>query len=156
LSLCEEICLAGIVFYEKPGCGTNARQKRLLEAAGHTVIARNLLAEPWTSERLRGFFGDAPVAEWFNVAAPRVKSSEIDLWNMTVPAALALMLADPLLIRRPLIDWEGQKCSGFEGALVASLLGDAKASQSALVCGRAKTSSPLYPTPDEAMRRVQR
>ena len=69
--------MATIQFYQKPGCVTNARQKRMLEAAGHTVIARNLLAEPWTEERLRGFFGSTPVTAWFNPAAPRVKSGEV-------------------------------------------------------------------------------
>ncbi|MBI1424317.1 MAG: hypothetical protein GC149_12685 [Gammaproteobacteria bacterium] len=39
--------MAEIVFYEKPGCGNNTRQKALLAAAGHHVIARNLLTEPW-------------------------------------------------------------------------------------------------------------
>ena len=50
--------MATIVFFEKPGCAANARQKQQLERAGHTVVARSLLTEPWTAERLRGFFGD--------------------------------------------------------------------------------------------------
>ncbi len=45
--------MTAIVFYEKPGCVTNARQRRLLEAAGHQVVRRNLLVERWTAERLR-------------------------------------------------------------------------------------------------------
>ncbi len=48
--------MTAIVFYEKPGCLTNARQRRLLEAAGHQVVRRDLLAEPWTAGRLRDFF----------------------------------------------------------------------------------------------------
>ena len=44
--------MARILFYEKPGCTGNLRQKRLLVDAGHTVLARNLLTEPWTAERL--------------------------------------------------------------------------------------------------------
>ena len=32
--------MATVTFYEKPGCVTNARQKRMLEAAGHTVVAQ--------------------------------------------------------------------------------------------------------------------
>jgi len=69
--------MARIVFYEKPGCGNNTKQKALLAAAGHEVVARNLLAEPWTHERLLEFFGKRPVADWFNRAAPRVKDGEI-------------------------------------------------------------------------------
>lgn len=29
--------MAHLVFYEKPGCAGNARQKALLRAAGHTL-----------------------------------------------------------------------------------------------------------------------
>jgi nitrogenase-associated protein len=116
--------LADIIFYQKPGCGTNARQKRALEAAGHTVLPRNLLTEPWTAERLRSFFGDMPSASWINPAAPRVKSGEIDPAKMDSAAALALMLAEPLLIRRPLVEAGGQRSAGFDSDLIASLLAD--------------------------------
>ena len=99
--------MATVIFYEKPGCGTNARQKRLLEAAGHTVVAKNLLAEPWTAERLQGFFADTPIASWFNPAAPRVKSGAVDPETIDAAGALSLMLSEPLLIRRPLIEADG-------------------------------------------------
>jgi nitrogenase-associated protein len=141
--------LAVITFYEKPGCGTNARQKRTLEAAGHTVIPRNLLTEPWTAERLRGFFGDMPPASWFNTAAPRVKSGEIDPEKMDSEAALALMLAEPLLIRRPLVDADGQRSAGFDGELIGSLLGDGNESLDIQGCGRLETSAPCH-NPDGA------
>ena len=38
--------MAKVIFYEKPGCANNAKQKALLAAAGHEVEARNLLTEP--------------------------------------------------------------------------------------------------------------
>ena len=90
-----------LIFYEKPGCTTNARQKRLLLDAGHEVIARDLLNELWTAQRLRDFFADLPVADWFNRAAPQLKSGEIDPARIDAQAALEMMLSDPLLIRRP-------------------------------------------------------
>lgn len=114
--------MATVIFYEKPGCGTNARQKRLLEAAGHTVVAKNLLTEPWTVERLQGFFAETPVASWFNPAAPRVKSGEINPENIEASSALALMLRDPLLIRRPLVEADAQRCAGFDREPVSTLL----------------------------------
>ncbi len=52
-----------VLFYEKPGCINNTKQKVLLKAAGHEVQAHNLLTEPWTAESLRPFFGALPVAE---------------------------------------------------------------------------------------------
>ena len=69
--------MARVIFYEKPGCRNNTKQKTLLTAAGHEVVSFNLLTQPWTIERLRSFFGDLPVTEWFNKAAPRVKSGEV-------------------------------------------------------------------------------
>lgn len=115
--------MAEITFYQKPGCKTNARQKQMLEAAGHAVIAKSLLSEPWTEERLRGFFGNTPVTSWFNPAAPRIKSGKIDPAAIDASAALAIMLDDPLLIRRPLVEAQGQRCAGFDREPVTSLLG---------------------------------
>ncbi len=115
--------MAQILFYEKPGCGNNTKQKALLAAAGHEVISRNLLSEPWTSERLLAFFGTHPVADWFNRAAPRIKSGEIVPETMDADTALWLMLQDPLLIRRPLIEAEGRKEIGFDQNLIHAWLG---------------------------------
>lgn len=146
--------MADIVFFEKPGCRTNARQKRLLEAAGHRIAARSLLTEPWTAERLAGFFTDMPVASWFNATSPRIKSGEIDPGTLEAPAALALMLADPLLIRRPLIEIEEQRCAGFEHEHIVSLLGgDRNVSPNVLGCGRTDASMPC-PAPVAAEGRV--
>ena len=117
--------MAQVIFYEKPGCATNARQKAALAAAGHDVVARSLLAAPWTSKTLLSFFGDMPVALWFNKASPRIKSGAFDPAAQTSESALAAMLADPLLIRRPLIETEGLRCAGFDNVVVARLLGGA-------------------------------
>lgn len=66
-----------LLFFEKPGCGGNARQRALLLSAGHTLERRNLLTAHRTRESLLAFLGRLPVAEWFNRAAPRVKSGEV-------------------------------------------------------------------------------
>jgi nitrogenase-associated protein len=112
-----------IIFYEKPGCANNARQKRLLRDAGHEVIARDLLAEPWTAERLREFFGELPMADWFNRAAPHVKSGEIVPEHIDADTALTSMLAEPLLIRRPLMECAGKRIAGFDAERVADWIG---------------------------------
>jgi nitrogenase-associated protein len=112
-----------IVFYEKPGCAGNARQKAVLRAAGHEVIARSLLAEPWTAARLRAFFGELPVQDWFNMSAPAVKSGAVRPEALSEDAALALMLATPLLIRRPLLQVGERLCTGFAAAELKSRLG---------------------------------
>ncbi|MHC6153014.1 ArsC/Spx/MgsR family protein [Bradyrhizobium elkanii] len=115
--------MATILFYQKPGCVTNARQMLALKAAGHDVIAKDILKEPWAAEELRHFFSKTPIASWFNRAAPRIKSGEVNPDAIDGACALALMLADPLLIRRPLIDVDGARCAGFDHESVLSLLG---------------------------------
>ena len=119
--------MAAVIFYEKPGCAGNARQKGVLGASGHEVEARNLLTEPWTVARLRSFFGSRPVAQWFNVAAPRVKSGEICPAGISAEDALTMMIADPLLIRRPLLEVQGRREAGFDAALIGAWIGLAPA-----------------------------
>jgi nitrogenase-associated protein len=115
--------MATVLFYEKPGCMNNTRQKLMLAAAGHTVQAKNLLAERWTAQRLRAFFGDLPVPEWFNLSAPRVREGEVDYERVTETEALVLMLADPLLIRRPLMEVDGECRAGFDAIEVDRWIG---------------------------------
>ena len=82
-----------IVFYEKPGCGGNARQRSALQAAGHTLERRNLLTAHWAHPSLLAF--------------------------------LALLLKDPLLIRRPLMQRtdNGSRHVGFDTAAVDAWVG---------------------------------
>lgn len=114
--------MTDVLFYEKPGCVNNTRQKTMLMALGHRVLARNLLNEPWSAKRLRPFFGSRPINEWFNASAPRIKSGEVLPALMTEAQALAAMIADPLLIRRPLMETPGGRSVGFEpGPLLQEL-----------------------------------
>ena len=115
--------MATVLFYEKPGCINNSKQKVLLAAAGHTVQAKSLLTEKWTAERLRAFFGDLPVAQWFNLSSPRVYGGEVSPEALDEQEALRLMLADPLLIRRPLMEVDGQRRVGFDPEVVERWIG---------------------------------
>ncbi|MBI5132765.1 MAG: hypothetical protein HZA66_25280 [Rhodopseudomonas palustris] len=115
--------MAQVVFYEKPGCVGNARQKALLIASGHDLDVRNLLSEPWTPATLRPFFGTKPVPEWFNASSPKVKAGAIDLAALSEAAALALMVDDPLLIRRPLLQAGERRESGFDQAGIDAWIG---------------------------------
>jgi len=104
---------ATIRFFEKPHCTGNARQKAILLSSGHRLITENLLEFPFDREELRSFFGALPVAQWFNPLAPRVKSGEVEIHRMDEEQALDAMLADPLLIRRPLMEIGSVRLVGF-------------------------------------------
>jgi nitrogenase-associated protein len=114
-----------IVFYEKPGCGGNARQRTALLAAGHTLEQRNLLTAHWTAPALLAFLAPLPVPDWFNRAAPRIKSGEVQPEALDADTALALLLKEPLLIRRPLMQRSDNDSRhvGFETAAVEAWVG---------------------------------
>ena len=115
--------MARVIFYLKPGCINNSKQKGLLWAAGHEVEAHNLLTTPWSAAKLRLFFDGLPVASWFNRSSPRIKSGEIVPENLDQSTALELMIADPLLIRRPLIEVEDVYQAGFDPEKIDAWIG---------------------------------
>ncbi len=115
--------MALITFYEKPGCINNARQKKLLRQSGHRLIVMDLLQFAWAPGLLRPFFGDLPVADWFNRSSPRVKSGEVVPEDLDAGVALALMVEDPLLIRRPLMQSGAHHLCGFDNSVVDAVFG---------------------------------
>lgn len=137
--------MAKVIFYEKPGCGGNARQKALLTAAGHVLEVRDLLTHPWTAEALKSFFGPRPVAEWFNRSAPRVKSGEVVPEVLCEDAALAILLADPLLIRRPLLESADRRETGFDTALISAWLGPLPKEEVGEGCPKGQEAKPCPP-----------
>ena len=114
--------MTDVIFYEKPGCINNTKQKKLLVKAGHKVESRNLLTEPWTAAKLLAFFNNLPVNAWFNQSAPAVKSGEVDPDMLTAEQAVRCLLADPILIRRPLMEVGNSKLVGFDPDQVNALL----------------------------------
>lgn len=115
--------MATVEFYEKPDCINNAKQKKLLRDAGHKVIEHNLIAEPWTPERLKPFFGDTPISEWFNPSAKAMKLGVIRPDCYTESQALRLLACDPMLIRRPLMKVGEAYAAGFDPVSVKAWIG---------------------------------
>jgi len=115
--------MSELVFYEKPRCLGNRQQQVLLLSLGHRFEVRDLLSEPWTTERLRPFFGGRPVAEWFNLSAPRIKSGELAIRDLDEAQALSLMLDEPLLVCRPLLQLGELRQAGFVPGPVLDALG---------------------------------
>ncbi|MFD2175880.1 ArsC/Spx/MgsR family protein [Rhodobacter lacus] len=115
--------MAEVIFWEKPGCVGNGRQKAALRQAGHVLEVRDLLTAPWTAETLRPFFGARPVAQWFNAAAPRIRSGEVRPDALSEAEAMAVLLAEPLLIRRPLMQVGAEQRAGFEPDAVDAWIG---------------------------------
>lgn len=116
--------MADIIFYEKPGCINNTKQKTRLKAAGHNVEAVDLLQYSWSKETLKQFFADKPIADCFNRTAPVIKSGELDPDNFSEDAAMAEMIAEPILIKRPLLTIDQTTfLQGFDKEDIHALIG---------------------------------
>ena len=115
--------MAKVTFWEKPGCKGNSKQKEILLASGHELEVRDLLAERWTETELAKFFGDRPVTEWFNITNPQVKSGAIDPQKVSAADALKMMVAEPLLIVRPLMQVDDERLAGFKVEQVHNWIG---------------------------------
>ncbi len=115
--------MAKVIFWEKPGCKGNSKQKEILLASGHELDVRNLLTENWTEELLTQFFGNRPVSDWFNISNPQVKAGEIDIRQVAAEQALKMMVTEPLLIVRPLMQVGNQRLAGFDVEQVHNWIG---------------------------------
>ena len=112
-----------IIFYEKPGCINNTKQKKILRAAGYSLVERDILTENWKPEVLRQFFGELPINEWFNPSAPAIKNKDICIQDINEDEALGLMVKDPILIRRPLMRLGSTHKVGFDIDILDELIG---------------------------------
>ncbi|MGA9047249.1 ArsC/Spx/MgsR family protein [Sulfuricurvum sp.] len=111
-----------VVFYEKPFCAANAKQKQILRKSGCTLIERNLLEHGLDAEALRSFMGDKKVVEWFNPAAPAIKNGEVSPESLDEAEAMELLMSNPILIRRPLMIIGAEKLCGFDENRVSEVL----------------------------------
>ncbi len=107
-----------VIFWEKPGCIGNAQQKAVLRQHGYRLDVRDLLTTPWTAGQLRLFFADKAVVDWFNQSAPDIKSGVIKTDQLTEKEALKMMVENPLLICRPLLQVNELRQSGFVDGVV--------------------------------------
>lgn len=116
------IAMETILFYEKPGCQNNTKQKKILELSGYQVVAINLLDYPWTKEELSQYLGEKPAADCFNMAAPVIKSGMLDPFAYTKGEALEMMVKEPLLIKRPLMKIGDHYIQGFDMVVLRNLI----------------------------------
>ncbi|BCS54167.1 ArsC/Spx/MgsR family protein [Geobacter sp. SVR] len=115
--------MSHVIFFTKPGCLTGLKQIETLKEAGHTVEVRNILEHPWTADELLSYFGELQFKQWFNKNAPRIKTGEVNPDEYDRESALAAMLQDHLLIRRPLLQVGVRRKCGFDLDEINSWIG---------------------------------
>ena len=133
--------MADITFYEKPGCLNGEKQKAILNRVGHRLHCVNILKHAWTRAELEPFLASREPRKIMNYTAPANKNGEIDPETLSFEAAVALMVATPLLIRRPLIEVDGLLLQGFDHPRLRAYLGDWDGADDVLTCPNLKTLS---------------
>jgi nitrogenase-associated protein len=111
-----------VVFYEKKGCGGNARQKELLKKAGVEFEVKDILNTIWTKELLEGIFEGLSVENIFNMSALKIKNNALDIAVLSKEESIELMLKEPILIKRPLLEINQTKLCGFDIDKINALL----------------------------------
>lgn len=109
-------------FYEKAGCSGNAKQKELLKSHNISFSVKSLLDTSWTVKTLSEFFKGLEVIDIFNPFAPQIRDKEIDINTLSKDEAINLMIKNPILIKRPLLDINGVKICGFDIEKINELL----------------------------------
>jgi len=126
--------MADIVFYEKPGCINGEKQKAILLKAGNELQAVNLLTYPWTRETLLPFVGGKMPTAMMNPNAPAVKNGLVNPEHLSFEEAIALMLENPILIKRPLLVVDGLCLQGFGDHRLRPYLGSWDGREDVLTC----------------------
>jgi arsenate reductase len=94
--------------YHNPRCGTSRSTLDLLQQAGAEVTIVDYLKEPPSREELERLFGRAGIAPREGLRAKEPLARDLDLIEGAVSDAAILdaMVADPILIERPLVETE--------------------------------------------------
>lgn len=111
-----------VIFYEKPGCAGNKKQKDLLTVHGVEFEVKSILDESWDEKSLSSFFQGLEIDKIYNQFAPKVKSGEITPNKLSKDELIKLMIKEPILIKRPLIEVDDKKVCGFDIPKLNNLL----------------------------------
>jgi nitrogenase-associated protein len=111
-----------VIFYEKIGCSGNERQKKLLTSHGISFQTRSLLDTKWDKESLSSFFTGLEKEEMVNKFAPQVKNRQIDIDTLSKDELIQMMIKEPILIKRPLLQIGSNRICGFDIEKINSCL----------------------------------
>ena len=80
------------------------------------VEYRDFFADPFTEDELRELLGKSPPSDYFSWNSPSRRKLGIDRDEMSEDELVALMLQEPRLIRRPLIEIDGELLPPISGS----------------------------------------
>lgn len=112
-----------MIFYGLKTCDTCRKAQKELRVAGHDFSVVDVRADGVSAEKLTGW---AEQVDWKLLLNTRSTTwrnlGDVDKADMDVTKAIALMVAHPTLIKRPVIENGDVVSVGWTGAVKASFL----------------------------------
>ncbi|HEX8653892.1 MAG TPA: arsenate reductase (glutaredoxin) [Allosphingosinicella sp.] len=92
--------------YHNPNCGTSRKTLEILEAEGAELTVREYLKDPPSRDELRRLYARAGIGAREGLRAREQLARDLDLVDGAVSdeAILDAMVANPILIERPLVE----------------------------------------------------
>ncbi|HEX8639640.1 MAG TPA: arsenate reductase (glutaredoxin) [Allosphingosinicella sp.] len=96
------------IIYHNPKCGTSRKTLAILEQEGAEVTVIEYLKHPPSKAELKRLYGEAGIAPREGLRAKEQLAQELDLVGGAVSddVILEAMVANPILIERPLVETE--------------------------------------------------
>lgn len=99
--------------------------KAWLSRTDADVEYRDFFDDPFTEDELRDLLGGSPPSDYFSWNSPSRRKLGIDRDETSEDELVTLMLQEPRLIRRPLIEIDGQLLPPISGsAKIQQVLAD--------------------------------
>lgn len=109
-----------MLFVEYPKCTTCQKAKKFLDSRGADYIDRHIKEDNPTEQELREWQGRSglPLKKFFNTSGLQYRALELTkkLPTMTEDEQFALLAADGMLVKRPLLIGEDFVLIGFKQA----------------------------------------
>ena len=106
------------LFIHYPKCSTCQKAKKWLEEQGVEFEARHIVEQNPTAEELTRWIADSgqPVKKFFNTSGLKYKELALKdkLPTMSETEQIALLAADGMLVKRPLLIGNGMVLAGFK------------------------------------------
>ena len=112
-----------LTLYTKAGCTSCLKARQFLLSRGVAYTERDIFKHPLNEPELRAIVAQQPVSSVFSHRSPSVKALGLADQALGEEEMLRHMLAEPRLIRRPLLVAGETVVVGFDPEALADVLG---------------------------------
>lgn len=92
-----------VVIFHNPKCGTSRNVLAAIRATGYEPEVVDYMTEGWTAPMLRALFAAAGITARQALRIKGTQAETLGLPDADEPTIIAAMVADPVLVNRPLV-----------------------------------------------------